>query len=69
MSSPDRARIRSEFLTVRRCYWPRAHALLAALNRSYDARAAGELMRLNLDVEQRDLLEHGLPAAAVVEGQ
>ncbi len=66
---PKRIRIRSEFLTVRRCYWPRAHTLLSAIGRSYDAHATGELMRLNLDDEQRDLLEHGLPAAAVVEGR
>ncbi len=64
---PKRIRIRSEFLSVQRRYWCLAHNLLTALGRAYDARAAGDAMRLNLDSEQAEMLRQVLPAGAVVE--
>jgi hypothetical protein len=60
-----RVRVRGEFVTVQRVHWARAHSLLSDLGRAYDARASNGCMRLNLDAEQREILENGLPVGAV----
>jgi hypothetical protein len=56
-------------LTIKRYYWPVAHALLQRVAAGqYDASAHGELMTLsNLKPELVVVLREALPAGAVLE--